>query len=104
MFGTATQPSSAPRLHDSALYTQTILKKDEHGEVVSIQPFDPKYLPETKYGGESVDPNAHYIPHVISEKTLDGEHISEYKNRQIEQQEQELSLPLENSKLKPMEP
>ena len=95
---------TAMQLHDSALYTQTILKKDEHGEVVSIQPFDPKYLPETKYGGESVDPNAHYIPHVISEKTLDGEHISEYKNRQIEQQEQELSLPLENSKLKPMEP
>lgn len=95
---------TAMQLHDSALYTQTILKTDEHGEVVSIQPFDPKYLPETKYGGESVDPNAHYIPHVISEKTLDGEHISEYKNRQIEQQEQELSLPLENSKLKPMEP
>lgn len=95
---------TAMQLHDSALYTHTILKTDEHGEVVSVQPFDPKYLPETKYGGESVDPNAHYIPHVISEKTLQGEHISEYKNRQIEQQEQQFSLPQEDSKLKPMEP
>lgn len=96
---------TALQLNDAALYSQTILKSDELGNVISVQPFDPKYLPETKYGGESVDPNAHYIPHVISPKTLEGEHISEYKNRQIEQQEQSIQHPdNDDAKLKPMEP
>ena len=45
-------------------------------------------LPETKYGGERVDPNAHLIPYLISEETLEGEHISEYKKRQMQQQQQ----------------
>ena len=95
---------TALQLNNAALYSQTILKSDESGNVISVQPFDPKYLPETKYGGESVDPNAHYIPHVISPETLKGEHISEYKNRQIEQQEQSLQHPSDDAKLKPMEP
>ncbi len=34
--------------------------------LLSVQPFDPSYLPETKYGGEVVDPNAHLIPYMIS--------------------------------------
>ncbi len=95
---------TALQLNDAALYSQTILKADELGNVISIQPFDSKYLPETKYGGESVDPHAHYIPHVISPKTLEGEHISEYKNRQIEQQEQSEQPTSDHAKLKPMEP
>lgn len=95
---------TALQLNDAALYSQTILESDELGNVISVQPFDPKYLPETKYGGEAVDPNAHYIPHVISPKTLEGEHISEYKNRQIEQQEQSEQRPSDHAKLKPMEP
>lgn len=95
---------TALQLNNAALYSQTILKSDDLGNVISVQPFDPKYLPETKYGGESVDPNAHYIPYVISPKTLQGEHISEYKNRQIEQQEQSQQHPSDDAKLKPMEP
>lgn len=95
---------TAFQLDDAAVYSQTILKSDELGDVISVQPFDPNYLPETKYGGEAVDPNAHYIPYVISPETLQGEHISEYKNRQIEQQEQSQQHPSDDAKLKPMEP
>lgn len=95
---------TALQLNDSAFYTQSILKSDEQGQVISVQPFDPHYLPETKYGGESADQNAYFIPYIISEKTLEGEHISEYKQRQIEQREHELEQSTDDSKLKPMEP
>ncbi|WWP45360.1 monovalent cation/H+ antiporter subunit D [Acinetobacter sp. KS-LM10] len=95
---------TAVQLNDSAFYTKSILKTDEHGQVISVQPYDPNYLPETKYGGESADPNAHLIPYIISDKTLQGEHISEYKQRQIEQRQLELEQSPDDSKLKPMEP
>lgn len=70
------------------LSKQTLLKTDEHGQTISVQPFDSENLPETKYGGERVDPNAHLIPYLISEETLEGEHISEYKQHQMQQQHQ----------------
>lgn len=95
---------TAVQLNDSAFYTKSILKTDEHGQVISVQPYDPNYLPDTKYGGESADPNAHLIPYIISDKTLQGEHISEYKQRQIEQRQLELEQSSDDSKLKPMEP
>ena len=75
---------------------------DEHGQAISVQPFNPAYVPETKYDGESVDPNAHLIPYMISPKTLEGEHISEYKQRQILEQETQQQQ-VENDQLKPME-
>ncbi|MGL5402428.1 MAG: monovalent cation/H+ antiporter subunit D, partial [Acinetobacter sp.] len=70
---------------------------------ISVQPFDAAYLPETKYGGEVEDHNAVLIPDVISKPTLQGEHISEYKQRQIA--EQTLSNPTipNATQLKPME-
>lgn len=71
---------TAEQIQNNALYEQTLLKTDEHGQTISVQPFDSENLPETKYGGERVDPNAHLIPYLISEETLEGEHISEYKN------------------------
>lgn len=95
---------TAVQLNDSALYTKSILKTDKYGQVISVQSYDPSYLPETKYGGESADPNAHLIPYIISDKTLQGEHISEYKQRQIEQQQLELEQSSDHSKIKPMEP
>ena len=79
---------TAEQIQDNALYEQTLLKTDEHGQTISVQPFDSENLPETKYGGERVDPNAHLIPYLISEETLEGEHISEYKKRQMQQQQQ----------------
>ena len=78
------------------------MKKDEQGEVISVQPYDPENLPETKYGGESADPNAHLIPVLISPETLQGEHISEYTQRQILEQDAEEQQP-EDTQLKPME-
>ncbi|MEB3847442.1 monovalent cation/H+ antiporter subunit D [Acinetobacter pittii] len=97
--------STAQQIQDHALYQHSILKVDQNGEVISVQPYDPAYLPETKYGGEVEDHNAYLVPDVISKDTFNGEHISEYKQRQIQQQDK-LQTPtiVDESQLKPMEP
>ncbi|MFP5067247.1 monovalent cation/H+ antiporter subunit D [Acinetobacter pittii] len=97
--------STAQQIQDHALYQHSILKVDQNGEVISVQPYDPAYLPETKYGGEVEDHNAYLVPDIISKDTLNGEHISEYKQRQIQQQDK-LQTPtiVDESQLKPMEP
>ena len=95
---------TAEQIQNNALYESRILKKDHLNQVISVQPYDPENLPETKYGGETVDPNAHLIPYVISENTLNGEHISEYKQRQINQQIVQEPAHPDDAKLKPMEP
>ncbi|MEB7641502.1 monovalent cation/H+ antiporter subunit D [Acinetobacter pittii] len=97
--------STAQQIQDHALYQHSILKVDQNGEVISVQPYDPSYLPETKYGGEVEDHNAYLVPDIISKDTLNGEHISEYKQRQIQQQDK-LQTPtiVDESQLKPMEP
>ena len=94
--------NTAAQIKQNALYEELLLKRDASGQVISVQPYDPTNLPETKYGGETVDPNAHLIPFLIAEKTLEGEHISEFKQRQIQQQYVEQHLPHENQ-LKPAE-
>lgn len=95
--------STAQQIQNHALYQQAILKHDSQGHAISVQPFDAAYLPETKYGGEVEDHNAVLIPDIISKPTLQGEHISEYKQRQIA--EQTLSNPTipDATQLKPME-
>ncbi len=95
---------TAEQIQNNALYEDSILHKDTLNQVISVQPYDPKNLPETKYGGETVDPNAHLIPYIISEDTLEGEHISEYKRRQIEQQHMQEPVNADDAKLKPQEP
>lgn len=97
--------STAQQIQDHALYQHSILKVDQNGEVISVQPYDPAYLPETKYGGEVEDHNAYLVPDIISKDTFNGEHISEYKQRQIQQQDK-LQTPtiVNESQLKPMEP
>lgn len=97
--------STAQQIQDHAFYQHSILKVDQNGEVISVQPYDPAYLPETKYGGEVEDHNAYLVPDVISKDTFNGEHISEYKQRQIQQQDK-LQTPtiVDESQLKPMEP
>ncbi len=97
--------STAQQIQDHALYQHSILKVNQNGEVISVQPYDPSYLPETKYGGEVEDHNAYLVPDIISKDTLNGEHISEYKQRQIQQQDK-LQTPtiVDESQLKPMEP
>lgn len=95
---------TAEQIQNNGLYEQVILHKDNLHQVISVQPYNSENLPETKYGGETVDPNAHLIPYIISKDTLEGEHISEYKQRQIRQQQQQLSTYPDDVKLKPMEP
>ena len=93
---------TALQLADSSAYEHAILKKDSQGHIISVQPYDANYIPETKYGGETIDKNAQYIPYVIDEDTFQGEHISQYKQQQIQQQVEQSHTP-ENAKLKPME-
>lgn len=95
--------STAQQIQNHALYNQAILKTDAQGRVISVQPYDPTYLPETKYGGEVEDHNAVLIPDVISKATLQGEHISEYKQRQIAQQTLDMPTVPNSTQLKPME-
>lgn len=87
------------QIANSQGYIQAVLKTDQDGEVISVQPFDPLYLPETKYAGESDDIYAPTIPYLISEKTLQGEHISPFKQEQIQLQKQAQGL--EQSKQDP---
>ncbi len=94
--------NTAQQIENNVMYENVLLKKDEHGEIISVQPFDPENLPETKYGGETADPNAHLIPQLIAPETLDGEHISEYKKRQMLQQKLEEESAAD-AQLKPME-
>ena len=94
---------TAQQISDAALYQQAVLKTDTENNVISVEPFDSKYIPETKYGGESEDSNALYIPYVISENTLKGGHISEYKQRQIQQQVEQQNHVPNDAQLKPME-
>ena len=94
---------TAQQITKASHYQQLILKSDEHQKIISVQPFDPKYIPETKDGGEVADPNAHYIPYSISKNTLNGEHISEYKQQQIQQQQAEQRKDHDQPQLKPME-
>lgn len=93
---------TAEQIKNNSVYEAALLKPDAEGQFISVQPFDPKYLPETKYGGEVIDPNAHLIPYVISEATLKGEHISEFKQRQIDQQHIE-QTEYDDNQLKPAE-
>ena len=95
--------ATAQQIQNHALYNQTILKHDAQGRPISVQPYDPSYLPETKYGGEVEDPNALLIPDIISKPTLQGEHISEYKQRQIAEQVLEAPTIPNSTQLKPME-
>lgn len=97
-------------LSQQQIYQDAILKKDPRGNIISVEPFDSKNIPETKYAGENLDPNAYLIPSIISDKTLKGEHISLYKKEQIQKQ-QNMSEPSteigprdNGAKLQQMEP
>ncbi|WPC34617.1 monovalent cation/H+ antiporter subunit D [Acinetobacter sp. YWS30-1] len=93
---------TAAQIKTNPIYEAALLKRDAEGKFISVQPFDPGYLPETQYGGETPDPNAHLIPYVISENTLNGDHISEFKQRQIDKQYIEQSK-YDDNQLKPAE-
>ena len=96
--------NTAQQIQHNAAYEEMILKKDRAANVIIVQPYDPLYLPETKYGGEAIDTNAHLIPYVIDPNTLEGEHISDYKQRQIQQQNREEAQQPSDTQLKPAEP
>ena len=96
--------NTALQIQNDQAYADTILKRGPLNQVISVKPYDASYVPETKYGGENKDRNANLIPFMISENTLEGGHISEYKWRQIQQQHSlEPAVP-EDAQLKPMEP
>lgn len=92
------------QLQDRAQYVDAVLKTDAEDKVISIQPFDSGYLPETKYGGESQDANAHLIPHIIHEDTLSGKNISTYKRQQIADQAHTVQEDADIDQLQPTGP
>ncbi len=94
---------TAAQIQKQDLYERSILKQDNLNQVISVQPYDPENLPETQYGGETIDPNAALIPYIISNNTLHGEHISPYKRRQIEQHTSQ-PIHADDAQLKPVEP
>lgn len=94
---------TAAQLKDTPQYIDAVLKRDGQGQVISVQPFDPNYVPETKYNGETADPYAQLIPQIVTDKVLQGPHISPYKKQQIEQQDQHISRP-DEAEIKAMEP
>ena len=94
---------TAAQIQKQDLYERSILKQDNLNQVISVQPYDPENLPETQYGGETIDPNAALIPYIISNNTLHGEHISPYKRRQIEQHTSQ-PMHADDAQLKPVEP
>ena len=96
---------TATQISDRQQYIDVILKTDQNNQVISVQPFSPDYLPETKYAGESTDIYANYIPYLIHRNTLEGEHISPNKQQQIQQQQDANRLEhLVPAEIKPMEP
>ena len=94
---------TAAQIQKQDLYERSILKQDNLNQVISVQPYNPENLPETQYGGETIDPNAALIPYIISNNTLHGEHISPYKRRQIEQHTSQ-PIHADDAQLKPVEP
>lgn len=67
--------AAAEQLQNKALYQEHILKKDQQDSIISVEPFNPNYLPELKYGASQDDPYQRYIPYIIAPQTLAGEHI-----------------------------
>lgn len=93
--------AAAEQLQNKQLYQDTLLKTDGSNTVISVQPFDPSYLPELKYGETAPDQYQKYIPHVISPRTLEGEHIPPEKIQP--QSSPAAALPDEDAKLLPAE-
>ncbi|KAF7277648.1 hypothetical protein GWI33_002937, partial [Rhynchophorus ferrugineus] len=83
--------ATAGQLQDKALYQNTLLKKDMTQRVISVQPFDPNYLPQLKYGETTPDQYQQYIPYTISPKTLAGEHIPPQLLKDIAQTEKDVA-------------
>lgn len=94
---------TAQQIKDTPQYIHAILKTDQEGQVISVQPFDPSYIPETKYTGEKADPYAQLIPQLLPTQVFEGPHISPYKKQQIEQQNQHTHQP-DEAQLSPLEP
>lgn len=77
------------QINNTAEYQQLILHRDAQNNIISILPYDKNYAPQTKYGGEQKDKNAHTIPYIIHEDSLNGVNISYDKKKQITEQLQQ---------------
>lgn len=77
---------TAVQMQNAPLYQAHILRENAYDQVISVQRYDDEYVPQTKYGGEQVDKNAHLLPYILSEHNLKGANISEEKKRQILEQ------------------
>ena len=96
--------AAAEQLQNKQLYQAVLLKNTNRGDVISVQPYNPYYLPHVKYREDTIeDPYEKYIPFVISSKTLAGEHIPAELKIPQEVSSDTPVLPDDDAKLVPVE-
>ena len=96
--------AAAEQLQNKQLYQAVLLKNTNRGDVISVQPYNPYYLPHVKYREDTIeDPYEKYIPFVISSKTLAGEHIPAELKIPQEVSSDTPALPDDDAKLVPVE-
>ena len=96
--------ATAEQLQNKQLYQAMLLKNTDRGDVISVQPFNPYYLPHLKYREETVeDPYQKHIPYVISSKTLAGEHVPAELTQPTDTSSATPALPDDDAKLVPAE-
>ena len=96
--------AAAEQLQNKQLYQAVLLKNTNRGDVISVQPYNPYYLPHVKYREDTIeDPYEKYIPFVISSKTLAGEHIPAELKIPQEVSSATPALPDDDAKLVPVE-
>lgn len=96
--------AAAEQLQNKQHYQAVLLKNTNRGEVISVQPYNPYYLPHVKYREDTIeDPYEKYIPFVISSKTLTGEHIPAELKIPQEVSSDTPALPDDDAKLVPVE-
>ena len=67
--------ASAEQLMNKQHYQDVILKKDAEQQVISVQNYDPLYVPHSKTQLSDQDRNQPLIPFIIADNSLNGAHI-----------------------------
>lgn len=67
--------ATAQQLLTPQAYIHAVLHRNAQGQTMSVQAFDPNYVPVSKYDPNRPDPLAGNIPYSLSPATLQGEHI-----------------------------
>ncbi|TXJ09682.1 MAG: monovalent cation/H+ antiporter subunit D [Acinetobacter sp.] len=94
--------ATAQQLQQPQHYQDILLKKDATQSVISVQPFDPEYLPVLRDAKTDPDQYQDYIPYLLSDKTLAGKNIAPAQTQQ-EGDAKPMYSPDQHAKILPME-